>query len=149
MPYSCADFTSNLVNHLFANGLITVDVVDSDDLEQQATASMEAISNLALRTANQVAPAAASVADQMQLIQPLSVQFMGELLERHEILTGIGSEYGMETLADCMYLLAAIQKQTSISVEQPTESKIVDVLQTLPSTALWMTYVHQVLEVTE
>ena len=145
MPYSCADFASNFVNHLFNNGLIPAAVAESNDLEFQATEAMAVISDLAGRAAASPAlatvPAIGTGATQRQA---RSTQFMTELLDGHETLTGIGEHQGMHTLADCMYLLNAIQKGTSISVEYPTESQVVGVVKSLPSGALWMTYVHEV-----
>lgn len=68
---------------------------------------------------------------------------MNELLEAHETLTEIGERKGARTLADCMYMLSAVQKGRSIEVHHPTESEILDIGQSLPSAALWMTYVHE------
>ena len=147
MPYSCSDFASSLVNHLFANGLITADVADSDDLERQAEAAMEAISDTAQRAS--VPPAAANLAAvdiSSPQAQSLSSQFMDELLETHETLTDIATHKGAYTLADCMYMLSAVQKGTYIEVHHPTSSQILEVIQTLPSAALWMTYVKEVTE---
>lgn len=146
MTYSCSDFTGNLVNHLFANGLITAAVVRSDDLEHQATASMEAISDLAQRAKALLAPPGFTASTAIKQGDAPSAQFMEELLEAHETLTKIAECKGARTLADCMYMLSAIQKGTFIEVHHPTESKILDVVQSLPSVALWVTYVHEVSE---
>ncbi|MFC5550328.1 hypothetical protein [Massilia aerilata] len=146
MTYSCSDFTGNLVNHLFANGLITAAVVNSDDLEHQATAAMEAISNLAQRANAQLPLSGQTVPATIPQGQSRSTQFMDELLGAHETLTGIAECKGARTLADCMYMLSAVQKGTSIEVHHPTESEILDVVQSLPSASLWMTYVHEVTE---
>lgn len=133
MPYSCADFASNLVNHLFDNALIPATVASSTDLEYQAAEAMAAITDLAER---------ATAAQR----QARSVQFMTELLDAHETLTEIGEQQGVRTLADCMYMLSAVQKGTQIEVHHPTESEILDIIQSLPSASLWMTYVHEVTE---
>lgn len=146
MTYSCSDFTGNLVNHLFANGLITAAVVHSNDLENQATASMEAISNLAQRANALLALPGSTVPTAIEQGHAPSAQFMEELLEAHETLTEIAECKGARTLADCMYMLSAIQKGTFIEVHHPTESKILDVVQSLPSVDLWMTYVKEVTE---
>lgn len=146
MTYSCSDFTGNLVNHLFANGLITAAVVNSDDLEHQATAAMEAISNVAQRANATLAPPGSTVPAAIQQGHARSTQFMDELLGAHETLTEIAECKSARTLADCTYMLSAVQKGTSIEVHHPTESEILDVIQSLPSAALWMTYVHEVTE---
>lgn len=147
MPYSCADFASNLVNHLFNNGLIPVAVAESDDLEFQATEAMAAITDLAERTAASPTPATTSVnATGAAQRQARSTQFMTELLEAHETLTEIGERKGVRTLADCMCFLSAVQKGTFIEIHHPTESDILDVIKSLPSGTLWMTYVHEVTE---
>ena len=150
MPYSCADFASNFINHLFDSGLIPAAVAGSDDLEFQATEAMAAITDLAARATASPAPVTSSAnATGPAQRQARSAQFMTELLDHHETLTGIGEQHGMHTLADCMYLLSAIQKGTSISVEYPSESQVADIVKALPSGSLWMTYVHEVHEVTE
>jgi hypothetical protein len=131
MAYSCSDFTSSLVNHLYDNGLIKADIARSDDLEHQATASMAVISDLAARAKNQQS-------------QPLAARFMDEMLDAHETLTEIGEEKGARTLADCMYMLSAVQKGTFIEVHHPSESEILDVVQALPSATVWMDYVREV-----
>jgi len=148
MPYSCADFASNFINHLFDNGLIPAAVAGSDDLEFQATEAMAVITDLAGRAASP-APTTLVNATGAAQREARSAQFMTELLDEHETLTDIGEQQGLRTLADCMYLLSAIQKGTSISVEYPSPSKIADVVKALPSGLLWMTYVHEVHEVTE
>lgn len=146
MTYSCSDFTSNLVNYLFANGLITAAIFDSDDLEHQATAAMEAISDLAQRAGAPPAPPCPTVPVAIPEGQARSAEFMKELLDAHETLTEIAECKGARTLADCMYMLSAVQKGTSIEIHHPTESEILDVVQSLPSATLWMTYVHEVTE---
>ena len=45
-----------------------------------------------------------------------------------------------------MYMLSAIQKGTFIDFCQSSESQILEVVQELPSAAIWMTYVHQMAE---
>lgn len=144
MAYSCSDFTADIVNHLFANKLISAAVVDSDDLELQATSAMEAISNPAQPPNTSLAPAAdPSIAAALQR-QAHAAQFMAELLDAHETLTEIAELQGARTLADCMYMLSALQKGTSIEVHHPSESNILDVIQSLPSAALWLNSVFEV-----
>lgn len=127
MTHSCSDFTSNIINHLLAAGVISAAVVESDDLTQQAAASIKGIT--ALTRGNS-----------------LATQFMGELLGAHETLTEIGDIQGSRTLADCMYLLSAVQKGTFIEVYHPCESNILAIIKALPSADLWMTFVHEVSE---
>lgn len=146
MPYSCSDFTNNIINHLFANSLITAAVVDSDNLEHQGDAAMKAISDLAQRATEPMAPAPGPTIAATSPDQSRAAQFMTELLDAHETLTEIGERKGVRTLADCMYMLSAVQKGTFIEVHHPTESKILDVVYSLPSATLWMTYVHEVTE---
>lgn len=147
MPYSCADFASNFINHLFDNGLIPAAVAGSDDLEFQATEAMAAITDLAARAAASPETTTSSVsATGAAQRQARSAQFMTELLEAHETLTEIGERQGVRTLADCMYMLSSVQKGAFIEVHHPTESEILNVLQSLPSAAVWMTYVHEVTE---
>jgi hypothetical protein len=146
MPYSCSDFTGNLVNHLFATGLITAAVVHSDDLEHQANAAMEAISDLAQRANEPLAPATGPSIAVASHGQADAAQFMDELLAAHETLTEIAESKGARTLADCMYMLSAVQKGAFIEVHHPTQSEILDVVQSLPSAALWMTYIQEVPE---
>lgn len=147
MPYSCADFASNFINHLFDNGLIPAAVAGSDDLEFQAAEAMAAITDLAERAAASPAASTSSAnATGAAQRQARSAQFMVELLDDHETLTDIGEHKGARTLADCMYMLSAVQKGSLIEIHHPTESSILDILQSLPSAALWMTYVHEVTE---
>lgn len=147
MPYSCSDFTSNLINHLFNNGLIPAAVADSDDLEHQATEAMAAISDLAERAKEPPAPATGSAAnvDTLRATTP-AARFMDELLGEHETLTRIAEAYNDRTLADCMYLLSALHKGTSIEVHHPSESHILAIVEALPSWNEWTAYVHEVTE---
>jgi hypothetical protein len=144
MSYSCSDFTAAIVNHLFASNLISAAVVDSDDLELQVTAAMKAISDPAQRANTSLAPAIdPSNAAALQR-QAHAAQFMAELLDAHETLTEIAELQGARTLADCMYMLSALQKGTSIEIHHPSESNILEVIRSLPSTALWLTSVSEV-----
>lgn len=144
MSYSCSDFTADIVNHLFANKLITALVVESDDLELKATAAMAAISNPAQRASTSLAAATDLPTSSPLQRQVHAAQFMAELLDAHETLTEIAELQGARTLADCMYMLSALQKGTSIEVHHPSESNILDVIQALPSAALWLTSVSEV-----
>lgn len=144
MTYSCSDFTGNLVNHLFANGFITAAVAESNDLELQADSTMEAIRDLMERANAPLVPAASPSINVASKGQARAAQFMSELLDAHETLTDIAESKGARTLADCMYLLSAVQKGTFIEVHHPSESLVIDVIQSLPSADLWMTYIYEV-----
>jgi hypothetical protein len=71
-------------------------------------------------------------------------RFMTELRDSNETLTGIAEEHGDRTLADCMYLLSAIQKGTFIEYFHPSHSRILEVVSMLPSSQHWMQYIKQV-----
>lgn len=144
MAYSSSDFASDFVNHLFANNLISAAVAQSDDLELQGHAAMGAISIILERANATVVPATDPAPAAALQRQAHAAQFMAELLDAHETLTEIADLQGARTLADCMYMLSALQKGTSIEVHHPSESNILDVIQSLPSAALWLTSVSEV-----
>lgn len=144
MAYSSSDFASDFVNHLFAKNLISAAVAHSDDLELQRNAAMGAISGLTQRASATVAPATNPATAAVLQRQTHAAQFMAELLDAHETLTEIADVQGARTLADCMYMLSAVQKGTLIEVHHPSESQVLDVLQSLPSAVLWMTHVCEV-----
>ena len=144
MAYSCSDFTTDLTNHLFANGFIPEAVAQSDDLKLQAVAAMSVVTNLAHLARKQLSTACSPKIATASVGRSLAAQFMTELLEGHETLTGIAEYQGIHTLADCMYLLSAIMKGTSITVEQPSDSLVAQVVKSLPSADLWMRYVLEV-----
>lgn len=140
MAFSSTDFTSNIINHLFDNGLIKSDVAQSDDLEYQASTVIEVFNNLVQRQTDEEAPAA------KQQCPSVPARFMGELLDANETLTDIADIYGARTLADCMYMLSALEKGSLIEVHHPTESRVLDVIHALPSATLWMNFVREVTE---
>ena len=145
MTFSSSDFTTSIVNHLFDNGLITAEVADSDDLRHQAITAIAVINDLAERVDAQQAPASGSPAQAVIQQDPTkAARFMAELFDAHETLTEIGERQGIRTLADCMYMLSALQKGTHIEVHHPTESQILKVIGALPSAAVWMTHVYEV-----
>lgn len=143
MAYSCSDSNTDLTNHLFANGFIPEAVARSDDLKLQAVAAMSAVTNLAHLARKQLATACTEIAT-ASVGRSLAAQFMTELLDGHETLTGIAEYQGIHTLADCMYLLSAIMKGTSITVEHPSDSLVAQVVKSLPSADLWIRYVQEV-----
>lgn len=147
MTYSASDFTSNLLNHLVLNGLLPAVVLDSNDIEHKANEAIAAISDLAERAKESPARAAHSRAstESPQATTPAS-RFMDELLGEHETLNAIAELYNVRTLADCMYLLSALQKGTYVEVHHPSESYILDIVDALPS---WQEWELAVLEVPE
>ncbi|SIR90908.1 hypothetical protein SAMN05880566_14114 [Janthinobacterium sp. TND4EL3] len=127
MAFSCTDFTDNIINFLIGHGVLNEAEFEPDDPESQSDAATAALTNIFNGKAK-------------------SASFMQELLDAHETLTGIGEEHGVRTLADCMYMLSALQKGTYIEVHHPSESKILDVIQGMPSAAVWMIHVQEVTE---
>jgi len=67
-------------------------------------------------------------------------QFMRELLDSVETLSGIVDAHGARTLADLMYLQNAIMNGTFID-HYPGESAVSEVVKALPSGARWLEYV--------
>lgn len=124
MAFSCTDFTDNILNVLIGHGVLNEAEFEPDDPESQFDAATAALTNFFNGKAN-------------------SACFMQELLDAHETLTGIGEELGVRTLADCMYMLSALQKGAYIEVHHPSESQILDVIQALPSAAVWMRHVQE------
>lgn len=78
----------------------------------------------------------------------LGRQFMSELLDSVETLTGVGDEYGVQTLADLMYLHVAILADGFIDV-YPHRSGVTQVIQSLPSASIWKQFVQLDEQVTD
>ncbi len=72
-----------------------------------------------------------------------AARFFDELLAEHETITGIADLYGARTLADLMYLQAAILKGTGID-HYPDESAILAVISNLPGKDEWVKYIQLV-----
>ena len=70
----------------------------------------------------------------------LATRFMQELLGSVETLVGIADEFGSRTLADLMYLQAAIIEDRFID-SYPDESKVFQIIDGLPSGEQWKKYV--------
>ncbi len=70
----------------------------------------------------------------------LATRFMHELLGSVETLVGIADEFGSRTLADLMYLQAAIIEDRFID-SYPDESKVFQIIDGLPSREQWKKYV--------
>ena len=68
-------------------------------------------------------------------------KFFAELLDSVETLTGIGEEYGAQTLAELMYLHAAIMEGSFIYVDPDDETATFGILEGLPSYAQWIGFV--------
>ena len=66
--------------------------------------------------------------------------FMTELLESVETLTGIAEVHGPRTLADLMYLQAAILEGGFID-HYPEESAVAEIVAALPSGERWTTFI--------
>ena len=147
MAFSCTDFTDSILNYLIGKGLLSEDEYHPDDAESQCTASIAAIDKLAavagyvVSTGPGPTPAGHGVIGQSN-----SACFMQELLSANETLSAIGEIRGILTLADCMYILSAIQKGTFIDFCHSSESQILEVVKELPSAAIWLTYIHQTAE---
>jgi hypothetical protein len=75
----------------------------------------------------------------VNLTLELAQRFMAEVLGSVETLGGIADQHGVQTLVDLMYLQDAILKQGFID---EGNSKVNDILKTLPSAAIWMGYVR-------
>ena len=65
--------------------------------------------------------------------------FFSELLASCESLQGVAEAFGNRTLSDLMYLQNAILTGTQIDV-WPGETRVGEVLVTLPSSELWLGY---------
>lgn len=71
----------------------------------------------------------------------LGRQFMSELLDSVETLTGVADEYGAQTLADLMYLHGAILADGFIDVS-PQGSAVTLVIESLPCASTWKQFVQ-------
>lgn len=78
----------------------------------------------------------------------LGRQFMSELLDSVETLTGVADEYGAQTLADLMYLHGAILADGFIDVS-PQGSAVTLVIESLPSAEIWKQFVQLDEQVTD
>lgn len=69
--------------------------------------------------------------------------FLQELLCSVESLSGIAEEHGVFTLTDLMYLQNAILDNNYID-HYPETSKVMDIVQTLPSASIWSMFLKEV-----
>lgn len=69
--------------------------------------------------------------------------FFKELSDSVETLSGIGTQYGVQVLADLMWLHHVIMTDGFVQVfEDENSSKIAEVVKSLPSAAHWMQFVR-------
>lgn len=73
-----------------------------------------------------------------------TARFMAELLTEHGNLADIADQYNVQTLADVCYLHSAIQKKSIIEVDDPTDSRIVELVRELPSADFWQQHIFLV-----
>lgn len=73
-----------------------------------------------------------------------AARFMDEVGDVHGGLADIADLYNVETLADVAYLHSAIHKKTYIEVDQPTDSRIVELVRELPSADFWLQHIFLV-----
>lgn len=69
-------------------------------------------------------------------------RFMAELLDSVESLTAVAEEHGPRTLADLFYLHAAIGSGGFVDF-YPGESRLVEMVEGLPSAAEWLQFIKQ------
>jgi hypothetical protein len=69
---------------------------------------------------------------------------MHEVLDAHGDLADIADQYNQRTLADVAHLHSAIHKKTYIEVDQPTDSRIVELVRELPSADFWQQHIFVV-----
>ena len=120
MTYSCTDFTDDVLNNLLNLGWIDGAQVEEDDPEAQANLVLGAIIN----------------ADPKLTRFSAAQQFYAELLESVETIGGIADQHGAMTLANVLYLHAAILNGTSIEL-YPTEATRLSFVRRLPSGQRW------------
>lgn len=143
MTFSCSDYTDRVLESLMSKGLLKEGDFAEDDPQSQYNATNAVIERLVnLTGANELPIVSAFASGHAGTSNTSASCFFQELLVTHETLTEIGEVHGVHTLADCMYLLSAVQKGTHIDVPNDTESKIIAVIQAMPAATIWMTYIH-------
>lgn len=69
--------------------------------------------------------------------------FFKELTDSVETLSGIGDQYGVQVLADLMWLQNVILTDGFIDVfEEESVSKVAEVVKSLPSGSQWMRFLR-------
>lgn len=144
MTFSCSDYTDSVLNSLMSKGLLSEEDFEPDDPQSQYNATIAVIDGLLNQVgANALPTVSATASGHRGTCKTSASCFLQEILLTHDTLTEIGEVRGVHTLADCMYLLSAVQKGTYIDVPSDTESQIIAVIQALPSATIWMTYIYQ------
>ena len=141
----CVNTISNLSNSVTVlHGLLHAIIGEPSAPDSSAPAvvqsSTKTINPALAQRVHQILGAAAI----QPAVQGPAARFMAELLGESGTLTDIADEHGNRTLADCMYLLSAIQKGTYIEHVEPSPSRVLDVVQQLPSRRHWMKFIVQV-----
>lgn len=83
-----------------------------------------------------------TVVERKALANDNARRFMAELLDAHETLSDIALVHGVRTMADLMYLHAAILEDGFIDLFDSSVSKVKDVVQSLPSSAEWHKHIR-------
>lgn len=83
-----------------------------------------------------------TVVERKALANDKAQRFMTELLDAIETLSDIAHVHGVRTLADLMYLHAAILEDGFIDVFDSSESEVMKVINTLPSSEEWKRYIR-------
>lgn len=101
-----------------------------------------------MQHANNPAASSNAVSDTADLVEKASradraLLFYKELTDEVESFTVLADLYGVRTLADVIYLQAAILKGTCIE-NAPKLSFIVDIVRALPSAKVWLKYITNV-----
>ena len=123
MAYSCSDFVDDVLNNLVILGLIKKDDIPEDNPEAQATLANQSV----IRASAGAASAKA---------------FFVELLDSVETLSAVSDEHGPSTLAQLMYLQAAILNGSEIELYASEAEKLAFV-RALPSGERWWKHVSQ------
>lgn len=101
-----------------------------------------------MQQANNSAASSTAVSDSADLVEKasradLALRFYEELTNEVESFCVLAELYGERTLADVIYLQAAILKGTCIE-NAPKLSFIVDIVRALPSAKVWLKYITNV-----
>lgn len=83
-----------------------------------------------------------TVVERKALANDLACRYMAELLDATETLSDIALVHGVRTLADLMYLHAAILEDGFIELFDSEVSKVREVVEGLPSKAEWQKYMR-------
>lgn len=111
-------------------------------VDTDGTNAVQTLPELYAKVTGQILPGANSTikAAHQASRSELARQFMQELLDSVETLSGIADTHGSRTLADLMYLQNAILSGNYID-HYPGESKVLEIANSLPSGARWAKYI--------